>query len=124
MDTERKMTKTGGQTDGRAAGTKALEPGQRWSVTRKREVVLRILKGEPLDALSRELGVELHRLERWRDKALAGLDAALKERAADDPLQAELDQAHKRLGELSMEVELLRVKADKNGPFVGRKSRR
>ena len=31
-----------------------LEVKERWSVRRKREVVLRLLRGEPLDALSRE----------------------------------------------------------------------
>jgi transposase-like protein len=88
-----------------------LEPGQRWSVMRKREVALRILRGESIDALSRELGVELYRLERWRDRALAGIDASLRERGSG-PLEAELDQAKKRIGELSMENELLRVGVD------------
>jgi len=40
-----------------------LLPGQRWSAGRKREVVLRLLRGESLDALSREVGVEIYRLE-------------------------------------------------------------
>jgi hypothetical protein len=31
---------------------------QGWSVARKREVVLRLLRGESLDAVSREIGVE------------------------------------------------------------------
>jgi hypothetical protein len=53
-------------------------PGQRWSAARKREVVLRMLRGEPLDALSRELGIEIYRLEKWREKAFSGIDAALK----------------------------------------------
>jgi len=35
-------------------------------------------RGEPIDALSRELGVEIYRLESWRDRALAGMDAGLK----------------------------------------------
>jgi hypothetical protein len=40
-----------------------LAPGQRWTVARKREVVLRLLRGEPVEMLSRELGVEIYRLE-------------------------------------------------------------
>ena len=83
-----------------------LATGQRWSLARKREVALRLLRGEPIDALSRELGVEVYRLERWKDKALAGLDACLKEREGD-PLQNQLDAALRRIGELSMENELL-----------------
>jgi transposase len=44
--------------------TAPLAPGQRWSVARKREVVLRLMRGEPAELLSRELGVPLYRLER------------------------------------------------------------
>ncbi len=109
---------------GDQAGTKAI---QRWSAARKREVVIRLLRGEPLEAVSREIGVEPYRLERWRDKALAGLHAGLKERADDDPVQAGLDAAHQRVGELSMEVELLRAKIGRlegGVPFHRARSRR
>src|ERR1039458_8960904 len=57
-----------------------LAPGQRWSVGRKREVVLRLLRGESTESLSRELGVPLYRLERWHERALSGIDGALRER--------------------------------------------
>jgi putative transposase len=79
----------------------ALGANERWSVRRKREVVLRLLRGEPLDALSRELGVEVYRLEQWREKAVLGIDEALKDRTGD-PLEAELDAAKRHIGELSM----------------------
>ena len=109
---------------GEKAGPKVI---QRWSVARKREIVLRLLRGESLDMISREIGLEPYRLERWRDKALASMDAGLKERADDDPLQAGLDAAHKRVGELSMEVELLRAKIGRletGTPFHRARSRR
>lgn len=99
-----------------------LGPGQRWSVARKREVALRILRGEPLDALSRELGVETYRLAEWRLKAMTGIDASLLERTGTAE-QAQLDAALKRVGELSMEVELLRARCQQNGPFALRRSR-
>lgn len=95
--------------------------GQRWSVGRKREVVLRLLRGEPVDPLSRELGVEIYRLEAWRDKALRGIDAALKERSGD-PMKAELDMAMKRIGELTMDIELLRAGRERPGPFARMRS--
>ena len=41
-----------------------LLPGQRWSLAPKREVALRLLRGEPIDAVSRELGVEIYRLKK------------------------------------------------------------
>ena len=99
-----------------------LAPGQRWSVARKREVVLRLLRGESVELLSRELAVPIFKLEQWREKADAALDGALKEREAD-AASIELDAAMKRIGELSMEVELLRTRIEKPGPLVRRRSR-
>lgn len=100
----------------------ALGPKQYWSTRRKREVVLRILHGEPLDALSRELGVEVYRLEKWRDKAFRGIDEALRDREGD-PIQSELDNAMRRIGELSMENELLRKECELRRPLTKRRSR-
>src|SRR4051794_34851998 len=54
---------------GQAAGTGPLVPGQRWSLARKHEVVLRLLRGEPVEAVSRQLGVPVWQLERWRARA-------------------------------------------------------
>ena len=100
-----------------------LAQGQRWTAARKREVVLRLLRGEPLEILSRGLGVELYRLEKWRDAALAGMEEALKARNGD-PLKAELDNAMKRLGELTMENELLWVRVRRPGPLAKRRSKK
>jgi hypothetical protein len=46
-------------------------------------VVLRLFRGEPLDLVSRELGVEIYRLEQWREDALAGREETLKARNGD-----------------------------------------
>ena len=91
---------------GQALPAGPLGLGQRWTVARKREVVLRLLRDEPVQLLSRQLGVEIFRLEQWREKAIGGIDASLKQRKGD-PVQAELDSAMKRIGELTMQVELL-----------------
>lgn len=96
---------------------------QRWSKRRKTEVVMRLLRGESLDDVSREVGVEISRLERWRDKAMRGLEEGLREREGD-PVQAALDDANRRIGELSMEVELLREKARRSGAFWPGRSRK
>ena len=94
---------------GQALPAGPLGLGQRWTVARKREVVLRLLRDEPVQLLSRQLGVEIFRLEQWREKAIGGIDASLKQRKGD-PVQAELDSAMKRIGELTMQVELLEAK--------------
>jgi transposase len=99
-----------------------LAPGQRWSVARKREVVLRLLRGESVELLSRELGVPIYKLEQWREKADAALEGALKERESD-PVSGELAAAMQRVGELSMEVELLRARIGRPGPLARRRSR-
>jgi transposase len=108
--------------DGGAARLGPLVPGQRWSVARKREVVLRLLRGESAELLSRELGVPLYKLEQWRQKADAALEGALKERETD-AAAGELAAAMQRIGELSMEVELLRERSGKPGPLARRRSR-
>jgi len=70
------------------------KPVQRWSAARKRDVVLRLLRGESIEAISRQIGIEPYRLEQWRERTLAALDSALKERPEDDPLQAGLGAAY------------------------------
>ena len=96
---------------------------QRWSKRRKMDVVMRLFRGESLDDVSRDVGVEISRLERWRDKAMHGLEEGLREREGD-PIQVALDEANRRIGELSMENELLREKARKSGGFWPGRSKR
>lgn len=96
---------------------------KRWSSGRKKQVVLRLLRGESVDALSRELAVPIYRLEEWRDRALAGIDVGLKERE-NDPVEQQLNDANRRIGELVMEVEILRKERQAKRPLVGRRSSR
>ena len=101
----------------------SLERGQRWTVRRKQEAVLRLLRGEPVELLSRELGVEVYRLEAWHEKALSGMEMSLKVRKGDS-LRAELETAMKRIGELTMQVELLEAKTERSIPLARRRSLR
>ncbi|GFO57530.1 hypothetical protein GMSM_45370 [Geomonas sp. Red276] len=114
-----------GAAEGERSSTDAA-PGtkvKRWSANRKKEAVLRLMRGEPVDALSRELGVEIYLLEEWREKALQGIETALKARE-NDPLTAELDAAKRRIGEISMENELLRERMRKQFPLAKGRSKR
>jgi hypothetical protein len=99
-----------------------LAPGQRWSAGRKREVVLRLMRGEAAELLSRELGLPIVKLEQWRQRAEAALEGALKEREADQA-DSQLAAAMQRIGELTMENELLRAKMERPGPLGRRRSR-
>lgn len=112
-----------GAVGGERSDTSAVPEIKRWSANRKKEVVLRLMRGEPVDALSRELGVEIYRLEEWHQKALQGIESALKAREGD-PLAAELDAAFKRIGEITMENELLREKARRAHPLAPRRSKK
>jgi transposase-like protein len=57
----------------------------RWSANRKIDVVLRLLRGESLEEVSREVGVEAHRLQAWRDDFLESGKQGLKQRLVPGP---------------------------------------
>ena len=97
----------------------------RWSSRRKTEVVLRVLRGEDLDAVSRELGVTAGTIGQWRDQFLAGGQAAVKSRPADER-DDELGRLRAKIGELTMANELLLERARRaegEVPFGRRRSR-
>jgi len=87
-----------------------------WTSGRKKAAVLRLLAGESLDDVSRELAVTIAQLEGWKQRVLEQMEIVLKSRK-EDPLDKELDAAKRKIGELSMENELLREKARKQGVF-------
>ena len=99
---------------------------RRFSTRRKAEAVLRLLRGEDLETLSRELGVAAHELTRWRERFLASGQGALKQRVADDR-DDEIQRLKTKVGDLTMDNELLfeRIHAMETGrPFSGRRSKR
>ncbi|MEX3583607.1 MAG: hypothetical protein VB137_15535 [Burkholderia sp.] len=71
-----------------------------------------MLRGESIDAVSRDVGVTIAKLEQWRELALAGIEAGLKSRQTD-PLEVKLKEAVHRVGELTMEVEMLRMERER-----------
>lgn len=91
------------------ASKKGGEKG-RFSSRRKTEAVLRLLRGQELDALSRELGVTAATLSSWREAFLAGGQSNLKTRepsAQDDEVQ----RLKAMVGDLTMRNELLRERS-------------
>ncbi len=86
---------------------------QRWSSRAKQEVVLRLLAGESLDVVSRETEVPVHKLERWRERALLGIGEALKEHGEGEASSRELEEAQATIGRLTMELELYRGKGQR-----------
>jgi transposase-like protein len=106
-------------------GSEPVPERGRWSSRRKTEVVLRLLRGEALDALSRELGVTAATLTQWRDQFLAAGQAGVRSRPAD-ARDEDLARLRAKIGELTMENELLRERAQRaeaGHPFASRRSR-
>jgi transposase len=88
----------------------------RWSAGKKTDAVLRLLRGESLEELSRELQVEAHRLAAWRDGFLAaGKQGPKGQRPDRSPDDRALKQAERKIGQLTMPNEVLRAAAEKRG---------
>jgi len=86
---------------------------ERWSARAKTEIVLRLLKGEELGAVSREIQVPVHELERWRRIFLEGAANGFKRR--DTPAaERELKRVQAKVGELTMKLEIVEWFLEKN----------
>jgi len=79
----------------------------RWSAKSKREAVLRLLRGDDLDGLSRELKVTAAKLSAWRDAFLESGMSGLKAREPD-VRDDEVARLKSVLGEMTMRCELQR----------------
>ena len=91
------------------SGAAAPGRGGRMSRQRKRDAVLRLLRGEDLETVSRLLGVTAATLTTWRDAFLAAGEAALAARPTDgETLESERLKA--RLGDMLLKHELLEQK--------------
>jgi transposase len=100
--------------------------GGRFSVGRKREAVLRLLRGEDLETVSRDLGITAARVSQWRDQFLAAGEAGLKSREPD-ARDEENHRLQAKIGELLMETEVLYAKVDQleaGSPLARRRSKR
>jgi Transposase. len=99
---------------------------QRFSAKRKLAAVQRLMRGESLEAVSRDLNVPVHRLTEWRDKVLMGAESALKERERD-ARDDEIARLQAKVGEITMDNELLYEKIDKlegGRPLARRRSKK
>src|SRR2546422_3807419 len=110
-DKARKPTTTPGSEPPTAP--EATELPERWSVQRKTELVLRLLRGEPLDAVSRDSQIPAHELECWKRLFLDTGTRGLKTRA--EPEEREVTLARAKIGELMMRLELAEHLIEKRG---------
>jgi cell division protein FtsB len=96
------------------------------SAGRKQSAVLRLLRGEDLELVSRELAVTAAELSAWRGAFLAAGEASLRSRPADGR-DHEIGRLKAKIGDLTMANELLEGKIEHleaGRPLPRRRSRR
>src|SRR3954467_1102929 len=120
---------TGGDPSERAhhagAGGCTRQRRRRMSARRKQDAALRLLRGEDMEVLARQLGVTAAELSGWREAFLAGGEASLKCRPAD-ARDDEIGRLKAKVGELTMTAELLEAKIERletSRPLAPRRSR-
>ena len=95
------------------SGAPAEELPERWSVQRKTELVVRLVRGESLEAVSRENQVPAHEIERWQRIFVEQGKRGLRTKA--EPEERELILARAKIGELMMRLELAEDLIEKRG---------
>ncbi len=96
------------------------------SAKKKQEALLRVLHGEDLEVVSREVGTTAAALSAWRGSFLEGGAASLKSRP-DDDRDRDLKAMREKIGEMTMANELLEARIDRleaGTPFRPRRSKR
>ena len=104
-------------------GAVALGRGGRMSRQRKSLAVLRLLRGEDLETVSRELGVTAATLTGWREAFLVAGEAALTSRAATGE-ELESERLKAKLWATLIERDLLNEKIailEAGRPFARRR---
>ena len=88
---DKKIDDTSGATEATAPSARAHHagdggavagPARRLSAKRKLVAVQRLMRGESLDAVPRDLNVAVHRLSEWRDRVFMAAENALRGPAA------------------------------------------
>jgi transposase len=107
------------------SGGAAPGRGGRMSRQRKTAAVLRLLRGEDLETVSRSLGVTAATLSTWRDAFLAAGEAALTTKPSSGE-ELESDRLKTKLGAVLIERDLLQEKIailEANRPLARRRPR-
>lgn len=107
-----------------AAGP-APAPRCRLTAARKQEAVLRVLRGEAVELVARSIEATAADVSRWRDAFLEAGASGLKHRPRD-ARDDEIDRLRAKVGEITVDNELLYEKISKMAagrPLARRKSK-
>ena len=125
MDDQMNRVEAGPSEAARAqvSGAAALGRGGRMSRQRKSAAVLRLLRGEDLETVSRSLGVTAATLSGWREAFLAAGEAALSAKPASGE-ELESERLKAKLGAALIKRDLLHEKIallEANRPLARRR---
>ena len=124
MDQHNSEARPGDAARPHESGAASPGRGGRMSRQRKTASVLRLLRGEDLETVSRALGVTAATLSGWRDAFLAAGESALTTKPATGE-ELESDRLKAKLGAALIERELLHEKIailEANRPLARRRS--
>jgi transposase len=115
QDTHKTLPK--GATQGAPEGTEGatgVDPlgkqRHRWTAARKLEVVMSIVKGQSMDSVSRKFGIGQSEVSNWYKTFLSGAEELFKIREQSNPVEGEKKELLTKIGEITMDNELLREK--------------
>lgn len=89
---------------------------QRNSSKRKVELVMRLLRGESLEEVSRAENVTISDLSEWRDEFIQKGTDGLKK----SPEKAEISRYERIIGQQQMEIELIKKKNELMAKYHGK----
>ena len=106
-------------------GGGVVGPGGRMTLRRKTEAVLRLLRGEDMELVSRSVGVSAAVLTGWRESFLRAGESSLKSRPSD-ARDEQIGKLEAKLGQMTMDNELLKARIERmeGGRPLARRPRR
>lgn len=102
---------------------KTPEKVERWTAKKRKALVMQILKGETSAAeASRKHGLRVAEVEHWMDQFLLGAENALRSRPKDEEAlkDEEIKKLKQKIGDLVMDMEILREAVKPYRPFPER----
>ena len=90
------------------------EEVQRWTAKRRAALVMSLLKGETTVAeAARRHGLKVAEVEDWRERFLLGAENDLRARPKEDEAlrEEEVNRLKRKVGELTMDLDILREAA-------------
>ena len=102
-----------------------LEDVQRWTAKRRSALVMQVLKGETsAQEAARKHGLTVAEVEDWKERFLAAAENALRSRPKDEEAVKDdrIRKLERKIGEMTLDMDILREAAKPYRPTDGRTS--